>query len=100
VSRAELETGRAALTRGFARNFETAEQVARAAAQMALHDLPNDYYSSFVPRMLAMNETDVTAAAHRHLHPDQMLTVVVGDRDKVGASLDSLGLGNAMVLET
>jgi predicted Zn-dependent peptidase len=100
VSRAELETGRAALTRGFARNFETAEQVARAAAQMALHDLPEDYYTSFVPRMLAITETDVTAAAHRHLHPDQMLTVIVGDRDKVGSSLDSLGLGDPMILES
>ncbi len=99
VSRAELETGRAALTRGFARNFETAEQVARAAAQMALHDLPDDYYSTFVPRILGIDETEVTSAAHRHLHPDRMLTVVVGDRDKVGASLESLGLGTPQILE-
>ena len=100
VSRAELETGRAALTRGFARNFETAEQVARAAAQMALHDLPDDYYSTFVRRILAIDEREVTLAAHRHLHPARMLTVVVGDRDKVGASLESLGLGTPQVLET
>jgi predicted Zn-dependent peptidase len=100
VTRAELETGRAALTRGFARNFETAEQVARAAAQMALHDLPDDYYSSFVPRILAIDENDVTAAAARHLHPQQMLTVVVGDRDKIGSSLDALGLGTPLALES
>jgi len=95
----ELETGRAALTRGFARSFETAEQVARAAAQMALHDLPADYYSTFVPRILAIDQTAATSAASRHLHPDQMLTVVVGDRDKLGASLDALGLGEPMTLE-
>jgi len=99
VSRAELETGRAALTRGFARNFETAEQVARAAAQMALHDLPQDYYSTFVSRILAIDETEVTAAARRHLHPDRMLTVVVGDREKVETSLEALGLGMPQVLE-
>ena len=30
VTRQELETGRAALTRGYPRNFETAEQISRA----------------------------------------------------------------------
>ena len=41
----------AALTRGYARNFETSDQIARAVAQLALYDLPDDYYSQFVPRV-------------------------------------------------
>ena len=94
----ELETGRAALTRGYPRNFETAEQVARAAAQMALHDLPDDYYSTFVPRVLAIDERQVTAAAARHLDPSRLLTVVVGDRDRIGSSLSELGLGEPLDL--
>ena len=98
VTREELETGRAALTRGYPRNFETAEQVARAAAQMVLHDLPADYYTTFVPRVLALDEQSVTAAAKRHLDPDRLLTVVVGDRDRVGASLVELGLGEPLDL--
>lgn len=98
VTRDELETGRAALTRGYPRNFETAEQVARAAAQMALHDLPDDYYSTFVPRVLAIDEADVTAAAGRHLDPSRLLTVIVGDRDRIGPTLASLELGDALDL--
>lgn len=93
VTRTELETGRAALTRGYPRNFETAEQVARAAAQMALHELPEDYYTTFVPRVLALDEEAVTEAARRHLDPARLLTVVVADRERVGAALDGLGLG-------
>jgi zinc protease len=100
VTGAELETGRAALTRGYPRNFETAEQVARAAAQMALHDLPADYYSTFVPKVMALDEAAVTDAARRHLDPDRMLTVVVGDRERVGASLEELGLGAPFDLGT
>ena len=65
-----------------------------------VHDLPDDYYSTFVPRILAIDEHDVTAAAARHLHPGQMLVVVVGDRDKLGASLQSLGLGAPLLLES
>lgn len=93
ITAEELDTGRAALTRGYARNFETAEQVARAAAQLAIHDLADDYYDTFVPRVLAVDERAATDAARRHLLPDRMLTVVVGDRDRVGAGLESLGFG-------
>ncbi len=93
VTRGELETGRAALTRGYPRNFETAEQVGRAAAQMALHDLPEDYYTTFVPRVLAIDERDVTDAAARHLDPSRLLTVIVGDRDRIGDTLAPLALG-------
>jgi predicted Zn-dependent peptidase len=100
VSREELETGRAALTRGYPRNFETAEQVARAAAQMALHDLPDDYYSTFVPRVLEVDENAATSAADRHLHPERMVTVVVGDRDRIGASLQTLSAGEILALGT
>ena len=100
VTREELETGRAALTLGYPRNFETAEQVARAAAQMALHDLPHDYYSTFVPKILAIRETDVTAAAQRHLDPTRLLTVVVGDREQLEPSLRDLQLGEPLDLGT
>ncbi|HJR58410.1 MAG TPA: pitrilysin family protein [Vicinamibacterales bacterium] len=93
VTRVELETGRAALTRGYPRNFETAEQVARAAAQMALHDLPDDYYTTFVPSVLAIDEQAVTAAADRHLDPSRLLTIIVGDRDRIGPALTPLALG-------
>jgi zinc protease len=93
VTAAELELGRAALTRGYPRNFETAEQVARAAAQLALFELPDDYFTTFVPRVLALDETDLTRAAQRYIDPSQLLTVIVGDRDKVGPSLERLALG-------
>ncbi len=93
VTRAELETGRAALTRGYPRNFETADQVGRAAVQLALYDLPEDYFSTFVPKVLALTEDDVTRAAAAHLEPSRLLTVVVGDREKVGPSLHKLELG-------
>jgi zinc protease len=93
VTAAELELGRAALTRGYPRGFETAEQVARGAAQLALFDLPDDYFTTFVPRVLALDENDLTRAAEKHIDPAQLLTVIVGDREKIGPSLEQLALG-------
>ena len=91
VTHDELLLGRAALTRGYPRNFETGEQIARAAAQLSLYELPDDYFSGFVATVLALTEDDVTRAGVTHIHPDQLLTVVVGDREKIGPSLETLG---------
>lgn len=93
ASAEELALARAALTRGYPRGFETAEQVARAAAQLALYGLPDDYFSQFVARVSAVDSSDVTRVAREHLDPARLLTVVVGDREKIGASLARLDLG-------
>jgi zinc protease len=98
VSTQELEIGVAALTRGYARNFETLDQIARAVAQIALFDLPDDYYSQFVPHVEAVTPDQVTQVAARHLHPDRLTTVVVGDLDQIGQNLAQLDLGQPNVL--
>jgi predicted Zn-dependent peptidase len=93
ITRQELELGRASLTRGYPRNFETADQIVRAAAQLALFDLPDDYFTTFVPKVMALTEDAVTAVAAKHIEPDRLLTVIVGDREKLGSSLRALELG-------
>ena len=86
------------MTRGYARNFETAEHVARAIAQIALYDLPDDYFTEFVPRIAEVTVDDVTRVAAAHLDPSRLTTLVVGDLDVVSADLDRLGLGAPVVL--
>lgn len=93
VSARELALARAALTRGYPRNFETAEQVARAIAQLALYELPDDYFDGFVERVRAVGIDEVTDAARRYLPADEMLAVVVGDCDRVAGPLETLGFG-------
>ena len=89
----ELSLAHAGLTRGYARHFETAEQVARATAQLALHDLPERYYEEFPDRVRGVGADQVTRAARRWLKADALSTVVVGDRARVADGLDALGLG-------
>ena len=93
VTDAELELARAALTRGYPRNFETADQVARSVAQLALYDLPDDYFATFVPRVQAAGLEAIHEAAVRHLHPERLITLVVGDRATVEPTLGGLALG-------
>jgi zinc protease len=94
----ELALGVAALTRGYARNFETAEQVSRAITQIALYDLPDDYFAEFVPRVERVTVGDVTRVAAEHLHPDRMTTLIVGDLDTIAPDLARLNLGEPVIL--
>jgi zinc protease len=94
----ELSLAVAGLTRGYARNFETAEQIARALMQLALYDLPDDYYVEFVPRIERVTSDEVARVAARHLDPARLTTLVVGDVDRIRADLANLGLGEPEVV--
>ena len=98
VTPPELALGIAALTRGYARNFETAEQVARAVTQLALYDLPDDYFAQFVPRVERVTSEDVTRVAARYLDPARLTALVVGDFDAIAPDLARLELGEPVVL--
>ena len=93
VSADELDGARAALTRGFARRFETAGQLAAAAMRLALFDLSADDYTTFVPRVAAVDAGAIAGAASRHLHPERLIAVVVGSPDKLPSSLGDAGFG-------
>ena len=98
VTREELALGVAALTRGYARGFETPDQVARGVAQIALYDLADDYFAEFVPRMERVTVDEVTRVMSEHVDPSRLTTLVVGDFDQTRADLSHLNLGEATVL--
>lgn len=94
----EVSRAFASISKGYPRGFETAAQVARSVAQLALHGLPDSYFEEFVPRLSQVSVADVTSAAQRYLDTGKMATVIVGDLDKIAASLPALGLGPHRVL--
>jgi predicted Zn-dependent peptidase len=94
----EVAQAFASVSKGYPRSFETAGQVARSVAQLALHGLPDSYFEEFVPKLSQVTAHDVTRAAGRYLDPAKMTTVIVGDLDKIAASLHGLGLGPHRVL--
>jgi predicted Zn-dependent peptidase len=94
----EMVLARASLTRGYARNFETAPQVARSVAQLALFGLPDSYFEQFIPRVNAVERDQVVRAAERYIDPARAVTLIVGDHGVVGDSLATLGLGAPQIL--
>ncbi len=94
----EVETAKAALTRGYPRNFETAEQIARAMAQLVLYGLPDDYFNTFAPRVCEVTVERAREVAVVHLHPERLAMAIVSDSAIVAPQLAAAGLGEATPL--
>jgi len=94
----EVEVAKAALTRGYARNFETAEQIARAMAQLVLYGLPDDYFDTFASKVAEVTVDRARQAAVTHLDPDRLATAIVSDSSIVIPQLAAAGLGEPIPL--
>lgn len=94
----ELTKARNYAAYGFPSGFETADDLAGRLAEMQLYRLPESYFSTYVPRLLAVDPASAAQAATRALVPEAMTLVVVGDAKSVLPQLESLGLGPVRVL--
>jgi zinc protease len=82
----------------FPGEFETTgDLLARLQAKVAL-DLPDDVYSTYVPKVTAVTPAEASTAMAARVQPSRFLVVVVGDRKQVEAPLRALGLGPVRVL--
>ena len=94
----EVEVAKAALTRSYPRNFETAEQIARAMAQLVLYGLPDDYFDSFTSHVCAVTVDRARQVAATHLDPERLAIAIVSDAALVTPQLAAAGLGDATPL--
>jgi hypothetical protein len=75
----------------FAIQTETADAVAGRVLTAALHGLPADYWRTYRDRVRKVTAADVTAAVERHLNPEQLSVVVVGNASAFAKGLEPLG---------
>jgi zinc protease len=94
----ELGIARDYLVGVFPLRFETAGQVASALGGLVALDLPDDELDRYRPGVAAVSAADVRAAANRHIRPDELVVVVVGDAAKVEPELREAGLGELTVV--
>jgi zinc protease len=94
----ELDIARDYLVGVFPLRFETAGQVASALGGLVALDLPDDELDRYRPGVAAVSAADVRAAANRHIRPNELVVVVVGDAAKVEPELRAAGLGELTVV--
>lgn len=89
----ELDLSQRSLTLGYARSFESCGQVARGIAQLVAHDLPDETFAVFGPKIRAQTVESVTAAAQAHLSPERLVVIAVGDLARIRVGLEGLASG-------
>jgi predicted Zn-dependent peptidase len=93
----ELEKARDYLAGVFPLRMETTAQLAARLAELIIYGLPDDYHHRYRDRVRAVDVETARAAVARHLHPERMSIVVVGDADQILGPLEGLGLGRVSV---
>ena len=88
---AELNEATAYLSGVFAIQSETANAVAGRVLTMALNGLPADYWQTYRDRVRKTTAAEVSAAVGRHVQPDQLTIVAVGNASGFAKGLTPLG---------
>ena len=87
ISTDELTLATSYLDGVFPIRYETTSAIATALSNLVIHDLPERFYDDYRQRVRGVTTADVLRAAQRHLHPDRLRIVVVGDPTVIATPL-------------
>lgn len=88
----ELEFAKSSIVRNFPSNFESYRQITNNLSSRVLHNLPDDYFNTYIDNVLSVNSEQIKFAAQKFINPDNALCVIVGDKDKLSGPLETMGL--------
>jgi zinc protease len=105
VTDEELRTAKASFIETFPSNFESARTVANLFVADELLGRPHEYWYTYRDRVAAVTSEDVRRVAERHLHPDRLVTLIVGAWEAIAkgdadgrATAQDLGIGEPTLL--
>lgn len=87
----ELEFMRSAIGQSDALSYETPRQKAGFLGRIIEYDLPHDFVERQTEIIDTISQEKINELAASHLPMEEMLILVVGDKDEIGESLRELG---------
>lgn len=93
VTDEELSLATSYLDGVFPIRFETTAAIAGALSVLVVHGLPDDYYDRYRERVRGVTADQILDASKRHLHPDALQLVAVGDPAVVRDRLAAMSFG-------
>ncbi|HEY2374756.1 MAG TPA: pitrilysin family protein [Gemmatimonadaceae bacterium] len=99
ISADELSLATSYLDGVFPIRFETTSAIAAALTTLVIYDLPDDWYDEYRGHVRAITTGDVLTAAERHLHPEALQMVVVGNAAAVRDHVAEMDFGPLQVYD-
>ncbi len=75
---AKLQAIKDNLIGGFPLRFDSNKKIVGYLSMIGFYNLPTDYLQTFPKKIAALSKEDVLAAWQKHIHPDKMVKVMVG----------------------
>jgi predicted Zn-dependent peptidase len=94
----DLKRAKNYLALGFPQEFETTGGMAGNLVTLVVYNLPESYFSEYVPKVQAVTVADVQRVANQYIQPDRFAVVVVGDLSKIEAGIRAANLGPVRVV--
>jgi zinc protease len=94
----ELEQARAYRAGVFPINFAGAMAVAAGLGDLVVHDFADDHFDALRARVLDVRKDELDASAATRLHPDDLVTVIVGDASGFADDLGGAGFGPVTIV--
>jgi zinc protease len=100
VGNDELTLATSYLEGVFPIRYETTSAIAYAIATMAIYGLDESYFDTYRSNVASVTAQDVLEAARRHLIPERLRLIVVGDPAIVRAPLEAMDVGPVLLYNT
>lgn len=93
IGEEELTLATSYLEGVFPIRYETTSAIASALANLVTFNLPEDYYDRYRANIGSVTTRDVLDAARKHIRPERLQIVVVGNPELVQSPIEMLGFG-------
>jgi zinc protease len=80
--------------------WETGGAILGSISEIVEFGLPDDYWNNYAATLRSLTPEQVNKAARDHLHPDDLVFVVVGDRQVIEPGLKGLGFDTIQLINT
>ena len=91
VPAAELEETQSYILGVFPYTVQSLEGISHRLREIAIHDLPLDYWDRYPDAIRAIGAEDVQRVAREHLRPERLTVVAVGPEAELREQLEPLG---------
>jgi len=99
VTDEELDFAKSNRVAGLPRLFESIDGLATRIAGLLDNGLPLNFYEQYMTRIARLTTADLAAAAKRHVDPDHLAIVVVGDRRRIEPALRAANIAPIVIVD-
>jgi zinc protease len=89
----ELKRAKDDILNSFLFRYDTRDKVLAERERLEFYGYPADYLETYEAAVKKVTVADLTAAAKKYIHPDQLAVLVVGNGPEIKPGLDELKLG-------